>query len=774
MADELLRVTKLASTTRLSDRYLTVQVKEAPDADQAASFGTLCALVEIEGSWQSNAQIGQTIINTASRQYYRGTHANPIANFEDALKKVNETLKHATQTGATDWIGHLHAALVVAVGSDIHIAATGQVYAALFRDGVATPMHEPGPEHAQSPTKAFGALLSGTVEQSDQLVIASSGFQQLISAQELQELLSAHDELPARLGSLLRTKRGGWVNAFLIDAPAVRTADTAATIAVDRSGGVSWKTASADLIARTQRFIKPLSGWFIQKTSDLRTTATNTVVPAGSEHFAQATTWSNARIEHLKTTTLPVLRERSTSLWNTIRTSATRLTAPTAKTVASQPETTPDAPPAPPSPSSAEPKSLIGRPVYAIRDYSATATSDDASSIPQISDYQHEAITKDRPALLRWKLRVPNLRVLAARIEWRSLAFGLIALILLVVLAANITVISTKRQTEQSKQELLTQLNDLQDTLEEARLARIFNQPEKAAEALATVLAGLPPLLDSSVRDGALLLQDKAQAELDDLTSTTRLKEFTKLADLPQATSFAQSGSLIAALTETRGIERIDDASGKTSPMAVPGGDRVSSLTAYDTQAGLIILTDKPAAFSLTPNDNALAPLTSSGEWKSGQRIATFFGNLYLLAPGDNQVWKYLFAQASYGKPEAFITDGTSLADAVDLAVDGQLYVLFSNGSVKRFNRGKADSFAIGSPPKPTATLNNPAQLVTTKDSNRLYILDGNRIVSFDKSGAFQAQYAFDGLDTIRAFAVDEGKKVFTILTGDGLYTGQF
>jgi type II secretory pathway pseudopilin PulG len=760
MSNELVRITKIASNVRLSDRYLTVQIKDAPDPEQTSTYGRLCALVEIEGSWQSNSQIGQTIINTLSRQYFRGTAHDPLTNFEEALKKVNETLTHASHTGSTDWIGHLHAAVIVVIRNEIHIATTGQVYAMLFRDTHATPMLDEKRDTPTVPGKIFGTLLSGTIEGNDQLLIASSGLQKIAAQEEIQQCFSSAqnaNEAIQKFGELLRAKRGKWIGALTIDAAGTLVEQGAQTILVEEATGLQLASRLAQLRSTTSRILKPAAGWFHKTSAATKETIQERIIPRSKEHLEQTKTWPTKLQEISK----PLLAKAKTWLSSLKQRQSTTNEIPTVTTTTkttSQPQI----------------ENLIGKSVYAIRDYNELP---EATQIQQRSPVVVDYSESKRPArkFNLSTISIPDLRSLAAKIEWRPIIFGLIALILSLVLFSNIRVITKQKETEQSKQAFQAQLSILQDRLEEGRLARIFNQPEKATAALQDVLTGLPPLLNSPVVDGAKALQEKTQIEIDTLTLTNRLSDLKQIAHIDNAAKLIRAQDLLI-LSDSKGATltslRITDASTKTLPLST--GQHISAMAAYDGKPGSAILTDQ-GTYELDAAGQQLTAATTAGEgWKTSVALASFFNNLYALDITENQIWKYTSTKNGFSKADGYITDGTKLADSIDIAVDGQLFILKKSGEVLRFNKGKVDKFTLSEPPAPTNTIANAKQLVTTKDSSYLYLLDGARILRFDKSGKYQSQYAFKDIDSVDSFALDEPNKTFFLSTKGTIYSASF
>jgi len=145
--------------------------------------------------------------------------------------------------------------------------------------------------------------------------------------------------------------------------------------------------------------------------------------------------------------------------------------------------------------------------------------------------------------------------------------------------------------------------------------------------------------------------------------------------------------------------------------------------------------------------------------------LAPFFNSLYILAPQDNQIWKYTSTSGQLSAEQAYVVDGTDISAGVDLAIDGNIFVLTSTGEIIKFGRGSREELAVRDIPAPNESFTGPLQIETTNDGDRLYVLDGTRIVVLDKTGRFQAQYVPDGLESIQAFYVDEAANELTVLS---------
>jgi hypothetical protein len=137
-------------------------------------------------------------------------------------------------------------------------------------------------------------------------------------------------------------------------------------------------------------------------------------------------------------------------------------------------------------------------------------------------------------------------------------------------------------------------------------------------------------------------------------------------------------------------------------------------------------------------------------------------------------IWKHSHQQDNiYAKGSTYTTSSkTILRGAVDIAIDGNVYILESNGQLARFSKGSLDStFSLENIPAPNNTIGIPAKIFTNSETNYLYVLDQklNRILRFNKSGQFVSQYALTGTQ-IDDFAVNDKLAKMIVLAGGKIY----
>ena len=132
--------------------------------------------------------------------------------------------------------------------------------------------------------------------------------------------------------------------------------------------------------------------------------------------------------------------------------------------------------------------------------------------------------------------------------------------------------------------------------------------------------------------------------------------------------------------------------------------------------------------------------------------LETFAGNLYVL---DTQKGILVMpsTEEGFGSPRSWFSEDVSLdlGDAQDFAIDGSIWTV-TNDNILKFTQGVPDAYTMKD-----GVLTSAKALYTDSDSNLLYILEDERVVVFDKKGAYQEQYLWEGLrDATDIFAIDD------------------
>ena len=202
-------------------------------------------------------------------------------------------------------------------------------------------------------------------------------------------------------------------------------------------------------------------------------------------------------------------------------------------------------------------------------------------------------------------------------------------------------------------------------------------------------------------------------------------------------------------------------ATAKEGATVLRKGDVVNSVEIQNPIAiinramNIVVVDDRYNLVSLQPDlqPARLLLITGTETWSSPVAFDNFNNNFYVLDRGANEIYKYQGTAGGYEiPPTSYVnpSETVDLTDAIDFAIDGDIFVLKEDGSIVRFRDGRVLPFEItgldGDRPKAT-------QIFTEVDTKSLYLVDSSkkRIIEIDKreesEGAFIRQFKFAGSD---------------------------
>ena len=200
---------------------------------------------------------------------------------------------------------------------------------------------------------------------------------------------------------------------------------------------------------------------------------------------------------------------------------------------------------------------------------------------------------------------------------------------------------------------------------------------------------------------------------------------------------------------------------------AAEGGRSAAGLLALEEGETLVVVD----AWGMQRVTLAKAP-----DQGSSVAMATFDGRLYLLDPAGGQIWRYLPEGEGYpGRPEPYfaVSPPRPLDGARDLAIDGNVYVLFDDGTVEKFFKGEEVAFEVTGVPEPeprfVALVVDPSQ-----QDGPVVLADaaGERLVVLQADGSFVEQVRAEGeaFQSLQMVARDPLSGRLYVLAGGRLY----
>ena len=375
----------------------------------------------------------------------------------------------------------------------------------------------------------------------------------------------------------------------------------------------------------------------------------------------------------------------------------------------------------------------------------------------------------------------------------------LAALTVVLVICGSVLALT---RTWQSQQLEATVLGLIEDAESKEQLALTSSDPEVKrrllleAEAMVQQAEEMRPD-DLNVR----IVRERIQGDLDGLVTVTRVHSAATLIDLA-GTGVSVLRELVVAndhiyVLDAQGrclyfykLTESGRAEGGPKPAVVCQGDpighvRVSMLVAaafvpsggLREKDALIVMDDNASLYQYDPSEGVVAlRLIDFGLLDDVPLLDGYAGNLYLLDAASSRLLWFPPTATGYDRfAYSYLNPGVSsdFADAVDMAVGSNLYVLHRSGSIDRFYGGKRQPFDGTTPDVP---LKQPAALAIGQQTKSVYILDAanQRVVEYDSDGRFRRQIKSGGqtdpFEKARDLAVDEARATLYLLSEQRVY----
>ncbi|MBI2444343.1 MAG: hypothetical protein HYV42_03840 [Candidatus Magasanikbacteria bacterium] len=184
----------------------------------------------------------------------------------------------------------------------------------------------------------------------------------------------------------------------------------------------------------------------------------------------------------------------------------------------------------------------------------------------------------------------------------------------------------------------------------------------------------------------------------------------------------------------------------------------------------LALFTDDKKFWELLPADWSLKPLAINYPDPAGPASMLVYNRrLYSISAGSKQIYRHDRTTAGFtpGAPWLKLTP-PALDSAIEMAIDGDVFLLTRAGEILKFSGGLAQPFTPLFNPGASA----PRGLYTYTDLNYLYLLDAAppRLIILAKDGRLKTQLTAPVFAAPAAFVVDEPNKTAYVVDGETLY----
>ena len=271
---------------------------------------------------------------------------------------------------------------------------------------------------------------------------------------------------------------------------------------------------------------------------------------------------------------------------------------------------------------------------------------------------------------------------------------------------------------------------------------------------------------------------------LSDINQSLARDSFLEAKDLLEkdASSFPENSSYSKQIKEL--LSKINEALNSTAQATksdIKGVDLSESFylktvantkaAAFTKEGNTVYYVNSKSVSSTTQGSNSPKSLFENDDsWEDPAGLSAYNTNIYILDSSKNSIIKFVNNGSDYSKSDYLSSsEDPDFSNAKSITIDNNIYVLLGDGTVLKYFKGAQEDFSLKGLDAP---LKNPTKIYSNPDIDNIYVLDnGNsRIVVFDKTGLFKAEYQADIIKNATDFEVFEEDKTVFVLSGGKLY----
>ncbi len=341
------------------------------------------------------------------------------------------------------------------------------------------------------------------------------------------------------------------------------------------------------------------------------------------------------------------------------------------------------------------------------------------------------------------------------------------ALILLIVLGANITINKIKSNKNNTIAAYDSQISNIEKLINDSNAALLYDNQSQAGD-LYNQIKDLLNLPEDKLSSEQLSKYQSLKSQADELN-----KKITKTdsVDVSEIGSLSNSNNLINLsnylATETnrtivsynKTTKKIEDNTLKLSESVVASVALQNNLAAVYTGNDIVLWSPSDGIIKGRFSDN----LPSKNDFGG---ITTYSTNnkVYFIDKNSGEVKSLAPSSTGFSNLTTSFSD-PRLKSANSIAIDSNIYFI-SGGKVIKFNSGKEQTFNAA-----VSNLPDSAKIYTSVGAQRIYILNpqSKQLTILNKDGTLVKSISSDKFSDLKDFAIDEKNNTAYILSGTSL-----
>ncbi|PIR13932.1 hypothetical protein COV49_00585 [Candidatus Falkowbacteria bacterium CG11_big_fil_rev_8_21_14_0_20_39_10] len=375
--------------------------------------------------------------------------------------------------------------------------------------------------------------------------------------------------------------------------------------------------------------------------------------------------------------------------------------------------------------------------------------------------------------------KVNNALAWIKNLNFKNKILFTVAALCLILFLSNLTFKNIENKKQVAEQNLNGLIASIEQKQNQVEANLLYNNEIGAKEILNEIkeLLAQLPAEDEKNQEAYQELLAKNESQMEKIRHVVKINNALKLADFVNLNSSAQAQNI--ALLDNK-IYAGDDGQ-KTIYIINLSDNLATAITDLNSpiQALKFPAADKNGNIYYLNNSSIIQLNTGNQELTSLNLIlpegpknivglSSYNNRLYAIDNQNSQIYRLDRVGAGF-TANPWLTQKTDLIQALDLSIDGHIYVLTSSGQILKYLKGQSQEFELD-PIEPEFA--SPTKIHISQDLEFIYILEpaGKRLAIFNKTGKFIIQYQSDNFSDLKDFTVDEAGKKIYLLNGNSVY----
>lgn len=726
-----------------------------PESPRETPCGKLFVMIEIDENSKKASQVAEAIATIAQFEYYKNQHPGMVANFEAALAKVNEILSEIAEHGEISWVGKIHAVIAAQSSHQLAISQTGKVKTYLLRGGEPMEIGDASQAPRTDAVRTFDSIATGELMPHDHLIFTNSALLNNLALPRIESFLQQNPVLSsARLVESSLDKSGiSPVCALLIKI------DTAKAIAIENNKDEKYADLTPEELTQ-----KAPTKQLQNAIDDIRSRNWAVKATSGAKAVGRGVKVAGLFVSHFAQNVFEGIRGKV---------HAGKEGAETLSRLEEQQE-----------------EDLVPK-IHTSKQDDPILPKEEPLLQFSSNEQRRKIISDDTDLGVRPKqkfslaaiwttsfTKIKHFPTSVKKMPRVSQVLLVTSASLLIIFVVSIGIFSTNKAKDAKATQFKSILEQAEAKYNSATASLIYSNTKEATSLLSEAENLNGQVLGSSYYNSdAAALQEKINQQkynIEHINDVKDVKEFATVgSEGTQAVSLLTDGTKLYAASSDNKLYSVSGTGGnaKASSMNFPGGGAITHANYFESGKSLLLLTSKSELAEYSLVDNEMSMVNTLGVNNVADIVSYGSRFIYFLQPSDNKILRASKSSTGLTNKVSWIKDSNAnISNAVSFAIDGSVYVLGSDGSVKKFLNGAHDDFTL---PTLKTPLNAPTRIITNADVKNIYILDPNnkRILVTTKTGSLVKELTSENFVNMKDAVFNEAKSIGYVLTGNKVYS---